>query len=59
MEDYCPILVIADSRGRYLRRELDRVFIYLDYALIWRPGLGYGRKKIRENVYRNIDNYEQ
>lgn len=39
MEDYCPILVIADSRGRYLKRELDRVFIYLDCALIWRPGL--------------------
>lgn len=39
MEGYCPILIIADSRGRYLRRELDRVFVYLDYTLIWRPGL--------------------
>lgn len=33
------ILVIADSRGRYLGYELDKVFEYAYHKLIWRGGL--------------------
>lgn len=33
------ILLIADSRGRNLGRELQRVFHSLDHRLIWRGGL--------------------
>lgn len=33
------ILIIADSHGRRLEHELDRVFEYEDYKLIWRSGL--------------------
>lgn len=33
------ILLIADSRGRYLGRELNHVFHSIDHQLIWRGGL--------------------
>lgn len=36
---WIKILIIADSRGRRLGHELDRVFEYVDYKLIWKSGL--------------------
>lgn len=36
---WIKILLIADSRGRRLERELQRVFEYVDFKLIWRGGL--------------------
>lgn len=34
-----PILVIADSRGRYLKEQLDEYFIHSQYSLYWKKGL--------------------
>lgn len=36
---WIKILIIADSRGRRLERELQRVFEYVDFKLIWKSGL--------------------
>lgn len=36
---WIKILIIADSRGRRLGHQLDRVYEYVDYKLIWKSGL--------------------
>lgn len=36
---WIKILIIADSRGRRLGHELDRVFEYVDFRFIWKGGL--------------------
>lgn len=36
---WIKILIVADSRGRRLERELQRVFEYIDYEFIWKSGL--------------------
>lgn len=37
----CPVLIIADSRGRYLDAALKSKFVHLKYRLIWRGGLKF------------------
>lgn len=39
----CPVLIIADSRGRNLTTELNKFFHTTEYYLYWRKGLRLGQ----------------